>query len=1168
MRRVDRLFARGTDHLDRWQATRSAVDLGISIAAFTKLESILPASDPRRMAVDRQLGVALVSRAELEQSVAGLDSAIILLRRALSEPEAAANADFDSCHLVLGKALANRIGAYGGADRPSDGEFLDQLRTAVDSLTVAARSQSEHVPPAERAAAATMRGHLMPSLVITWAMGVRNADGQVDCAELERALGDLSVDHLDRPQLTLELGRAHLYQYFSDILFSPASPFSDDHFSPGPSPGNFSSAHREPAIRHLSEAMDALGLGEPLLPVALAYVIVYHAGSVGMKANDVLDHRTRDLVTRLLAHPGLNAEAAASLHVIMALDVASGTVDSLAAAIDHLNQAQRLAPGFEPVQSGVTAVFSEVLSTPMEMAGSLDDRDAADASQRRILRELEERGEREQPAAWYEQGGPRAQVTAMFSHPVMRQGQRARDEVSAAFRAGDLARVDLALGRLDQYLRALPAEHEVRWAIELFIGEGWRIRGELSGDQQDVVRGLRAQLSAFELAEAGPVARLVILNGRARRLKACRAIGLAWLTRDTQALSAALGQMPSLGDDPSMTPAEQADWAWKYGAALIAHHEIAGQPSDLDDGIARLEQATRQAHQLDIGSAGHGPAQSLADAYWRRGDRSRRDPERAIDTGILALRRRAEAALLQSGAGQGLRLTRWHGLTQAVELVNWCLAEGRPGQAVEALELGRAVVLHTATVAADIPALLTAAGEEVLAIEWRTAAGRGIPAPGNALSPLLAETSDVPGGGPLELPSALRRRVLGALRVTRAGRPLLAAPGLPELAEALRRAGTDAFVYLIPPSAGNDGRALLLSAQGSLEQLSLPGLGGTGPLDSYESAAQEAAKSGWDNLLAWHRALDTLCGWAWTAAVRPLLDHAARWKLNRPPRLVIIPVGRLSLVPWHAARTTRPDGRWHYALQDAVFCYAASAGQFTRAAARPARLPSAAPVLVSNPTGDLDMAQLEVTELLRRYYPGAAYLGQPEELATGPATPAGVLCRLPGGSLPLASLLHCGCHASVAESLAESYLLLSGDQQLRVADILGQAQRHDQASPGFLAVLSACMTDLANRDYDEALTLASALLAAGACGVVGARWPVPDRATAPFMVMFHHFINGGHPHPADALRAAQLWMLDTARPVPDGLPESLNHAANHPSLARPYSWAAFTYQGAHTDVRL
>ncbi len=141
MGRADRLFARGEQHLDRWRATQSAAELEASIAVFTKLESILPAWDRRRIVVDMQIGTALAVRAELTRSVADLDSAIVRLRRAITAPEAAGNSDFDGCHLILGKALTSRIGVYGGPDRPGDGEFLDQLKAAVDSLAVAARSQ-------------------------------------------------------------------------------------------------------------------------------------------------------------------------------------------------------------------------------------------------------------------------------------------------------------------------------------------------------------------------------------------------------------------------------------------------------------------------------------------------------------------------------------------------------------------------------------------------------------------------------------------------------------------------------------------------------------------------------------------------------------------------------------------------------------------------------------------------------------------------------------------------------------------------------------------------------------------------------------------------------------------------------------------------------------------
>jgi CHAT domain-containing protein len=106
------------------------------------------------------------------------------------------------------------------------------------------------------------------------------------------------------------------------------------------------------------------------------------------------------------------------------------------------------------------------------------------------------------------------------------------------------------------------------------------------------------------------------------------------------------------------------------------------------------------------------------------------------------------------------------------------------------------------------------------------------------------------------------------------------------------------------------------------------------------------------------------------------------------------------------------------------------------------------------------------------------------------------------------------------------------------------------------------MTDLAHVDHDEALTLASALLAAGACAVIGARWPAEDLATAPLMVMFHHFLNSGHPQPADALRTAQLWMLDGARTTLAGLPPDLANAFHFGHfLTAPHAWAAFTCQG-------
>jgi CHAT domain-containing protein len=173
-----------------------------------------------------------------------------------------------------------------------------------------------------------------------------------------------------------------------------------------------------------------------------------------------------------------------------------------------------------------------------------------------------------------------------------------------------------------------------------------------------------------------------------------------------------------------------------------------------------------------------------------------------------------------------------------------------------------------------------------------------------------------------------------------------------------------------------------------------------------------------------------------------------------------------------------------------------------------------------------------------------------------------VLSRLPGGAAPQASLLHFGCHATVAGSLAASHLILAGQQRLPIAAIVAQAQAHDTRAPGFLAVLGACMSDLADVDHDEALTLASAFLAAGATGVIGAGWPAADGATSLLMLMFHHFLSDTDAHPADALRAAQLWMLGRSHQEVDPLPPALARAALLRNRGAIPAWAAFTYQGA------
>jgi CHAT domain-containing protein len=115
--------------------------------------------------------------------------------------------------------------------------------------------------------------------------------------------------------------------------------------------------------------------------------------------------------------------------------------------------------------------------------------------------------------------------------------------------------------------------------------------------------------------------------------------------------------------------------------------------------------------------------------------------------------------------------------------------------------------------------------------------------------------------------------------------------------------------------------------------------------------------------------------------------------------------------------------------------------------------------------------------------------------------------------------------------------------------------------PGGLVCLAACESDRASQHYDEALTLATAFLAAGAATVVGTRWEVPEGLTALLMFMFHHFMAEAGESPRDALRRAQLWMLDPRRAAPAGMPAHLAADADRANLAELTAWAAVTHQG-------
>ncbi|MFE6668069.1 CHAT domain-containing protein [Streptomyces sp. NPDC057697] len=845
-----------------------------------------------------------------------------------------------------------------------------------------------------------------------------------------------------------------------------------------------------------------------------------------------LDHHVRDFV----AHTGIRErQVAARWDRLLAHRTGDpGYLDDAAALL-------REAIGASPDGSWWGVVLQAELAGVLEQSavhgGSFHDADAALASLRELRAALERDGSVPPDAPF-----------------VLDLALSAADaELSHARRTGNHGE----LPRLGEELRAryaaLPPDADRRGALEERIADLDALLrpteepGSTEGDEPEV---LSRAISEFRGALAGP--QLYHDQEYDRR----SALGLRML------FDVVRGEGPGELLDEAITELTRV-------RALIA------------EGRGR-------AHRVDV-------LTKLAEAHLMRaargGPHRAADQRACVDVFREALGELAADVLLQSGAD--------HGLTAALDgaALSWRLAfiafrTARPADAAADLERGRALVLQAAAATRDIPALLDAAGHPGLARRWRAQVPLSPvrPGPGTA-------SDDAP-----PIPSGLRRMVLKALGAGRGAahgpgpRPLLGATGPADVSAGLAATDTDALVYLVAGAATADGgfpgRALILRPGTAPATVALPGLlrSGSPPLDRYLEAAAERSRGlaapewGPAALAAceerWQKALDALCDWAWRAVMGPVLGAvrptlAAQWPLARPPRIVLVPCGPLGVVPWHAARIRGPGEHGHrYACQEAVLSYAPSGAQFLAAAARRRMTPATGPqVLVADPELTLPWAELETAALRSACYAGALRYGEffgadGERDAAG--TPQDLLAVLPGGPAP-AALIHLSCHAVAAPRPTASELRLAVPSgagadagRLTVADILDASADRGPGAAGPLVVLSACETDLSAGHHDEALTLATALVTGGAADVVGSRWAVRDGPTSVMMAVFHHHLTARGLAPPDALRAAQLWMLDPRRVPPPALDGPLRAEAARPDLHRLHHWAAFTHQGNPT----
>ena len=599
--------------------------------------------------------------------------------------------------------------------------------------------------------------------------------------------------------------------------------------------------------------------------------------------------------------------------------------------------------------------------------------------------------------------------------------------------------------------------------------------------------------------------------------------------------AAALGQAISLLAEacsvPGLTYRERPRLLNMHGSALLTRYLLTRDRRDLSHAIDRLEEARRAVEQ-EIGSPYAAEVlQSLASAYRARGDASRGDVRRAVAVGLDSLRERAGNVLLQDSDRNALAAAR-RTTSDADEMARWFLRRDQSGAAIEALELGRGTVLHAATSGTGLAEALEDAGRADLAAEWAAATAGGV-----------VDSDRV---------SDLRSRIMLAIEGSPAEVRLLSPPPVGDICAALRQGGADALVYLLP--RGDDGRgvAVLVESGGTVGWLSLPGLHTevSSPATAClraRRAADAAGRAPGAAAAAWRQALGELCDWAWRVAIGPVLA-AVPGRRGDMPHIVLVPGGELGLVAWHAARRAAGGGH-RYAAQEAVISYASSARQFVEGAGRRPRPWAAQPVLIADAAASAYSTEMGICQLYAEHYPRAAVFGHAHERLTsggGPAIPgraaatsADVLAALPHEAFPGASLLHFGCHGRARVPVLGSHLDLGAGNTVDVADVLRGARRRAGPVSGGLVVLASCLTDVAEADYDEALTLATAFLSAGASrGGRGALERAGQR---------HRPVHGGLPPfperdravPARALRSAQLWMLDPGRTAPGALPAVL-----------------------------
>jgi len=647
--------------------------------------------------------------------------------------------------------------------------------------------------------------------------------------------------------------------------------------------------------------------------------------------------------------------------------------------------------------------------------------------------------------------------------------------------------LDAAIDSFRAAVDATPLHRPARAMLLDTLGNAVRLRGELTGSADDIRDAGELSQDAVDLLPEGGYGSKIVLANIAQVLRA-----MYQRTGDPIWLDRAVATLQLVCDRQLTTGLMYPDMHLGLANLLVLRHDLrtaAENQHGATDDQHRAVDAYRKA--VSSTAAGHTHAVLAAGRAWIGWAVRRSAWAEVAEAGehvLEAAHRLMRAQLSRSNKEDWLRDLQ----SLPTEIAIARAYQGDSRGATVAIEEGCAILLSEA-LQRQLREFdqLSALGHAPLAERYRDAAAKLV----RLTVSIQPRSADVDSQGR----DMLIHAVAGSLDAVT--EEIRAVPGYesflrrPTFASIEDAAWHNQLLYL---AAGRtEGLALLVRA-GDVVAHRLPGL----VAESVRTRCDQLrAAQGEADLRA---IVDEISEWLWATAVASLVPYIEGC-------VTMIPVGHLSALPIHASRGANGVGL----LDTAVVRYSPNALAVVEAVRKAARTGPDRLVAIAEPA-PVDAPALPGA---RAEAAVAAATFDAQVLAGPDADRAAVLAVL-----GTARVIHFACHGCAEPNQpSRSGVQLAGNEMLTVADLA------EQGFDARLVVLSACQTAVAGALLpEEVIGLPTAMLQAGAAGVIGSLWPVLDNRALLLMVSFYEQWRQHRHEPADALRAAQHWMRTTS----------------------------------------